>query len=408
MRTAALWLSLVLVFTIPWEDAINVVGLGTLTRVIGMLVGAVWLISVLLEGRFRKPHPFHMFMYLFVLWNIVSLFWSIGVKETEQQIKTYIQLALLAWILWDLYTTPKAQRMALEAYILGAYVTIGSTIFNYFTGQTIDANEQRYAGADVNANDLAITIALALPVAWYLIDSAANNKRSNLLTLINYGYVPAALFAIILTSSRTALFAIVPALVYILWSTNWLRPFHRTLVYAALVVLLLTGLPFMPQPNIERLATTWTSINTGDLGGRGELWHASIAVFLDHPLLGVGSGALNTATLLGAVAHNTFLSVLAELGLIGFTFFVLTLAIVAFEAVNQPKWLSGLWLTVLAIWAIGVFALTWEYRKPTWFFLSQIVISASLFRWCDNVGEGPLLSDESFVPDPSEGIQAKR
>jgi O-antigen ligase len=402
MRTAALWLSFVLVFTIPWEDAINVAGLGTLTRVIGMLVGAVWLISVVLEGKFRKPHPSHMFMFLFVLWNIVSLFWSIGVKETEQQIETYIQLAFLAWILWDLYLTPKAQRMALEAYILGAYVTIGSTIFNYFTGQTIDAYEQRYAGANVNANDLAITIALALPVAWYLIVSATEQKKSNLLALINYAYVPAALFSIILTSSRTALFAVIPAIVYIVWSTNFLKPFHRTLIYATLVVILLTALPFMPQPNLQRFATTWTSISTGDLGGRGELWDTSIAVFLDHPLLGVGSGSLKTA-LLGAVAHNTFLSVLAELGLIGFTFFVLMLAIVGVHAAGQPKRSSMLWLTVLAIWAVGAFALTWEYRKPTWFFLSQIVISASLFRSGYRVGEEPLLSNRP-VGQSSTGL----
>jgi hypothetical protein len=37
-----------------------------------------------------------------------------------------------------------------------------------------------------------------------------------------------------------------------------------------------------------------------------------------------------------------------------------------------------LWLTILLVWAIGAFSLTWEHRKPTWLFLSLVVVSADL------------------------------
>ncbi len=399
MRVAALWLSLVLVFTIPWEDALSVAGLGTLTRVIGLLVATVWLGSALSALRFRKPHPFHIAIFFFVLWNVLSLFWSLGADWTEQQIRTYIQLAILAWILWDLYTTPKALRMALEAYILGAYVTIASTILNYLAGQKISAYEERYAGSNVNANDLALILALGLPVAWYLAVSAAKGKKTSLFTLLNYAYVPAALFAIILTATRTALFAAAPAVVYMVGTANRLKLFHRVLILAALAGVF----PFTPQSSIERLGTVGSSLSTGDLGGRGRLWQASMGVFSKHPFLGVGSGALQTPTLLSRVAHNTFLSVSAELGLIGLSFFVVMLAIVAYQAANQPKWLSWLWLTVLMIWVIGAFSLTWEYRKTTWLFLSLIVISASLFRRGDRIKEGSSLFDEPLVlPDAGD------
>jgi len=383
MRTVAFLLSLVLVFTIPWEDALTVGGLGTLTRVIGMLTAMVWFSSAIFARRFRKPHPFHMVMFLFILWNVVSFFWCVGIDEAVERIKTYIQLAMLAWILWDLYTTPLALKAALQAYILGAYVTIGSTIFNYLAGQKIDVYEERYAGANINANDLALILALALPIAWYLAVSATTGKKNTVLTLINYAYVPAALFAIILSASRMALFAIVPAVVYIVGTANRLKPLYRVLILAAL----LGTLPFIPQSSIERLATTGASLSTGDIGGRGRLWEATIAVYLEHPLRGIGSGALNAPNVLGTVAHNTFLSVLAELGLIGFILFVIMLAIVAYQAVTQSKWLAALWTSVLLIWAIGVFTLTWEYRKTTWLFLSLVVISASLFRRDESVGE---------------------
>jgi O-antigen ligase len=326
-----------------------------------------------------------------------------GGNWTEQQIKTYVQLAILAWILWDLYTTPKALRMALEAYILGAYVTIASTILNYLAGQQVSASEVRYAGIHVNANDLALILALGLPIAWHLAVSAAKAEKTGLFTLLNYAYVPAALFAIILTATRTAFFAAAPAILYMVGTANRLKLFHRVLILAALVGIF----PFTPQSSIERLATIGSSLSTGDLGGRGRLWQASIAAFSKHPFLGVGSGALQTPTLLPGVAHNTFLSVSAELGLIGLSFFVIMLAIVVYQAANQPKSLSWLWLTVLTIWFIGAFTLTWEYRKVTWLLLSLIVISANLFRRGDRIEEGSSLFDEPLVLPRASGIQAK-
>ena len=120
-----------------------------------------------------------------------------------------------------------------------------------------------------------------------------------------------------------------------------------------------------------------------------KLWQESFAIFYEHPLLGVGSGAWGHASsfITPGLAHNTFLSVLAELGLIGISLFGSILAIVGQQALKQPKWDSMLWLTVLAIWLIGVSTLSWEFRKQTWFFLSFIVISANLFRKHDKIAE---------------------
>jgi O-antigen ligase len=375
MRTIAFFLSLALIFTIPWENAVTVAGLGTLTRVIGVFAAMVWLGSVLIGRSLRKPHAFHLLMLLFVLWNMSSIFWSVAVERTMQNIETYLQLAFLAFLIWDLYTTREALRAALGAYILGAYVAIGSTVIYYYTGQEIKAySGGRYAGSGINAGDLALILALGLPVAWYLARSAGKGIKGSIQRLVNYVYIPASIFAIALTASRMALFAIVPAIVYIIGTANQLKPFHRILILATLV----GTLPFIPQSSLERLGTTGVTLSEGDIGGRGRLWEESIAVFSEHPLLGVGSGTLKTRDLLGTVAHNTFLSVLAEVGLIGFFLFIAILVIVAYQSLRQPKWISGLWLTVLAVWAIGISAQTWEYYKATWLFLSLVVISASL------------------------------
>jgi O-antigen ligase len=378
MRKLAFLLSLVIVFTIPWEDAITIGTLGTLTRIIGLVAAFVWLGSALISGRVRKPHPFHVLVIIFVLWNILSIFWSGAYSETLQHIITYSQLAILAWILWDLYTTPKTVSSALQAYILGAYVAIGSTIYNYMRGQEISIySGGRYAGANANAGDLALILALGIPLAWYLAISAPHGTRGNIQKIINIAHIPLAIFAIMLTASRTAIFAIIPSAIYIALTATRLKPILRIFLPIVLLMALFILEPFIPRSSLDRLGTTWGSIAAGDLGGRVKLWEKSFAIFSEHPIIGIGAGDLPVSTELGAVAHNSYLSVMAELGVIGFILFAMIFIEVFYQALRQAKQDGGLWLAVFAIWAIGVFTLSWEFRKPTWLFLSLIVISAN-------------------------------
>jgi len=82
MRDIAFWLSLALVFTIPWENVIFLERLGTVSRATGLVVAAFWIATVVVTGRLRKLRPFHLAIYLFVLWNVVSVLWSLGVDRT--------------------------------------------------------------------------------------------------------------------------------------------------------------------------------------------------------------------------------------------------------------------------------------------------------------------------------------
>jgi O-antigen ligase len=268
----------------------------------------------------------------------------------------------------------------MQTYILGAYVAIFSTVYNYVLGQEIKLySGGRYAGVG-NANDLALVLTIGLPIAWHLVSASDNRLNKRIMKLINLVYLPAASFAIILTGTRTAIFAVLPAFAYILWTTNRLKPTVRILVFIALVCSIFLIQPYIPQSAIERFGTTSASLASGDLGGRIKLWNGALSIFLDHPYWGIGSGALSSEHELGAVAHNTFLSVLAEVGLIGFLLLLCILAIIAYQITKQNKHYAQLWTTVWAIWAIGVFTLTWEYRKVTWLILTLTVVSANLFE----------------------------
>lgn len=381
MRRIAYYGSLVVIFLIPWEEAFTIGSFGTITRIVGVFSMIFWLGSILISGKFRRPNWFYILAFLFILWNIISLVWTVDIDQSMQQVITYIQLGLLAYLLWDLYTTASALRAAMQIYILGSYVTIISTVINYIQGQQIYIySGGRYAGAGLNAVDLALTLSLGLPIAWYLALINDSQTKNRFLTLVNYIFIPSALFAIVLSGSRTALFTTIPAIIYILSTIQRFRPFSRLVIFFILIGSLIILQQFIPQSVIERFATTATSIITGDLGGRVSLWQASGSIFLESPLIGIGSGALSSPIELSTVAHNTYLSILTELGLVGFLFYLGTLVSILLMIIVQTKPQGQLWFAVFMVWIIGVLSLTWEYRKVTWIMFSMIAISADIYR----------------------------
>ncbi len=378
LRNIAFWFSVGLIFIIPWESGAVIDGIGPLARGIGLVVTVFWLGVVLVTGRFRRLHPFHIFVLLFLLWNILSLFWSIDTQRTLGKLETYVQLAVMAFLIWDLYTTQSRIRIGMQAYVLGAYITVWSIIGNYLAGTTT-GRSGRLSGFGFNENGLAMILVIGMGIAWYLAISASTDGQKKwsweyLLRLANYAFVPLAVFSILLTASRTAVFSMIPVFWFMLGSMTQLKPPSRLIMATGMVVALFFLQPLVPQTSIDRLSTTSTELTDGDLNGRRQLWEIGKEAFLEHPIVGAGSGVFKTLTG-GRVAHNTYLSVLTETGIIGFLLFAAMIFTAVYQVRYQNKLLAVLWLTVFFSWAIGVSSMTWELRKPTWLILAFVVAS---------------------------------
>lgn len=365
-------------FALPWEDSISILGLGSLARLTGFVVAGCWLGTILLEGKFRKPNFFHALVLLFILWNFLSIFWSLDVEGTLQRIKTYSQIFLLILIYWEVFQKPEELMAGLQTYISGAYILVGSTIYNYLAGNVAVQYEGRYSATGVNANDVALNLILGLPigvsVAMELLGVAHRNIKGVLLQVIDFLYIPLSIFSIVLTGSRTSLIAIIPFIILMV-GTQRIRAERKILISVLLIVSLLALSPFVPQTMIDRLGTIGDSISEADLGGRVNLWREGIAILAKHSLLGIGGGAIDHT--IGAAVHNTFISVATETGFIGLVFFLSILGLVVYKMTRLPARTSGLWWAVFLTWMIGVFTLSWEFRKFTWIILSFVIIESS-------------------------------
>lgn len=377
MNRVAFCLLLGYIFTIPGEVLLESPIMGTSARIIGFVLALAWVAEVLVSKRIRRPTVFHLAALAFVAWNGLSVFWSSDTIRSAEHFGTWVQLLAASFIVWDLCTTRFRLLAALQAYVLGCWAIVASALANfqsnsmYYTG--------RFSATSINPNDFGILLAIGIPIAWYLTDSLNGLVTPLLQKPINYAFIAAGLFGIAISGSRAGLLAAVPGILFVLVSLAR-RSWGERLV---IVLLFLAGLSylyrFVPQVSIDRLSSTTSQIEGGDLNGRLNIWEQGLDSFRQHPFLGVGSDMFRYVNIEGKVAHNSALSILVEVGLIGLILYGLILLIVFTHAVRQAPWEAALWICILATWAIGASAHTWEYKKATWLIFALIVCASSLW-----------------------------
>ena len=375
----ALWLQ---VFLLPCElflympEKVDFPQIGTLGRLAGLVALPLGILEVVRRGKLRPVTKFHVWLGLFVLWSWMTVFWSFEPEATYNRAWTYLQLAALTWLIWELASTPDRQRALLQAYVLGAWVAVLDTIGNFLSGTVVATG--RFAATGFGPNDLGFTLVLALPLAWYL----SLIHTSKLMRWVNLLYMPLGIVGILLTASRSSLISAFLALSIVPWT---LSRHSGSVKWGFCLLLVLSGIAiqaFIPESSWTRLASATEEFETGSFNERDRIWQAGLQVFERHPIAGVGAGVFGIVVqpILGAprAAHQTFLSVLVGQGLVGLTLF-LAIFVAAFAPVRklEPAQRAMWWVLLLTL-AVGLQPRTWDYRKPLWFFLAVLAAQTSV------------------------------
>ena len=376
LQLAAYFTSLALIggipgLAMPLEDS----ALGSVNRLIGGLVMLLWLLSVVATGRLGRLHLFHLLAIAFALWYVLSVWWSVAPDETPFT-TTLIEGVVLSVMIWDIYRTQERLEAAMQAFLLGGYVSVGMTAFNFAQGQQVRHWEQRFSGSGFDPNDIALLLAIGIPMATYL---ATRPHSPPLLRLLNLLYPLATALGIVLSGSRGALLAAAPAYLFFLVRMARLSRGWGIAMAVFLSAALLGATQLDLSAPLQRLGTVAESSGDDHLSGRSDIWQAGWNAFGAHPFLGVGGGAFSAATkgrngqVLALIAHNTYLSVLTELGPIGFLLFLGLLVVVLKSALRQAPPMREMSLLALLVWGVGVFALSWEFRSQTWLLFGLVV-----------------------------------
>ncbi len=371
MSKAAFALLWCFIFVLPWDVVTQLPILGSIPRVVGVVASVVGILHILARRRVRPLSWFHVFAVLFVLWAGVTSLWSLDPDATRTRFLTYLQLLVLAWLIWEIAWSPGRQRVLLSAYVLGSGAAAVATISNYLSGVGVpfQSDVTRYGALNQNANDLGLILALGLPMAWYLSLSQPNRRIGWMWQL----YVPLASTAILLTASRGSFLTALVALVIIPWTQGRLPLRTKIPLYALVVGALVIASKVVPESSLERIGSTRADIEAAHFGGRGAIWIAGLEVAREHPVVGVGAGAFEAAVATALqgdfVAHQVLLSILVEDGIVGLVLFLAMVGATLSPLRHLPPLRQRFSIVLLLALAVGSLSISWDHRKQFWFVL---------------------------------------
>lgn len=355
---------------------------GSTSLVLGapLALAAGW--TVLARFRVRPIGGPLIALSAFGAWAAASTLWVLGPDPTLAGL-TYAQLAVFVWLSWQLLRTEKNLDAALAGFLVGCAAVAAGAWSAYLRGTTWSGEawdgEARYAREGYDPNDMAVTLAIAIPIAIYF--ALSGRKASSRLALL---YVPLASSAIALSGSRagalTAAFAV--AIV-----VPWLARRSRALLVATLLaaaISLAVVATRIPSDSWIRIFTIGDELTRGSVGDRTPLWLIALRVFGEHPLAGVGAGGFRyvaeAAVGFLTVAHNTPLEVAADFGAVGLLLFFGAVALVFRGVRRAARDHRELGTALVLAWVVGSASLSWAAYKPTWFVLLVGAAIAALPR----------------------------
>ncbi len=313
-------------FLVPF-DSVSVLGTAeqgtTLTFWVGGASGLALLLTGLLQGRMSVPPRAAWWWATLILWVSVTMLWAIDPSTCVRKLPTIFGLLLLYLIAISLRVTKTELFWVAIAVILGGLIAGLYAAFSYYGGIAFQ-NERSsliIAGRETDPNYFAASLLLPISLAIGMFASFPGwiKKGLTLLAVVTMG------FAVLLSMSRGALVAIV--LILLLYCYRLRANWHFLVVPALLGSLL----AWMPTPFFQRLAGASASHGAGRL----DIWHVGLALLKRYGLMGAGldnfplgyqqfAGLASRFPYHGYMrgAHNTFLNMAVENGIVGFGLFV--------------------------------------------------------------------------------------
>lgn len=354
-------------------------------------VGLACLVNAAFHLVVRRTFPRYFstpqswFFLLFLVLNGVSyVFKSTGLSWEFNPMLTY--LALFALFLITMTLIDSVGRLNWLILAIVASVAWGSlyVIREWQKWHTL-IQDFRPGWVVGDGNYFAVSALISLPFAYRL----ALDRKIFWQRYFCFACLATILVAFILVSSRGAFLGLLIAFAVLIWRS---RRRGRNIV---LTLLMFIPLIVLPRSPVQRLFKP----NAGDKVGakdREASWKAGLKMIQAHPIAGIGLANFKTqmhlyddpGTRADTIAHNTYISIGAELGIPALLVFLSLLfltyrslvqsqrrAMIARNAVIYHAAVSA--EAALAGSAGAIFFLTAEYQKFVWLviFLSMVLSS---------------------------------
>jgi O-antigen ligase len=295
---------------------------GDLFTEIGIYIALLGL--MLRPGDLSFPAPARWAL-AFLLWALVTMFFAISPETARDVLIERLKALVIFFVVVNALRTPQQLRLYVLLILLAFLIyPIRGALHNYVTGNTLFGRaiwNKIYA----NPNDLGGITLLMLGLALAIATVKTQDRRVRRAVAL---LVPVMLLVILLTQSRGVFIGLLVGFGPTLLAQIKRRPSIAVpvLIVVCVVAVLVPAASWHRLEGITKL-TSFESAAQADPEGsaKGRLKIVGIAwrIFTNNPVLGVGIGCYNEANALYAPelgrrdAHNTYLSLAAEMGLPG-------------------------------------------------------------------------------------------
>jgi O-antigen ligase len=413
--TAGLCVFAVLTFV---DSVLPASGALSAPRLMGMLLLISWLAHLTTdEGSRRRLFEHPAFLYvltLFVLWVTLSITWAEDSAPVIDAAFRYLPNALLFPITYWAIRTRDDALWLIGAFVIG---TLISAAYGLVSAPADPDSLDRLTGAAGNANETAAALgagaALAAALALALKEPALRLAAAFIL--------PLCVYSMFLTLSRGALVALAAMLVTAVLIAGRRR--GAAITAAALAAFACVGYFLVLAPPEAR-----DRVFESDGGaGRSDIWRVGWRMVEAEPLTGVGAGNFSISSVHyllepGAivrdeyivdtpkVAHNMYLEILAELGVVGLALFLGILAYALYCALaairrftasgdKQMEYVSRALFVALIGLLVSDFFGSRQFSKQLWLLMS---IAPALLAIARTAAEADAERDEAEAEDELE------
>ena len=360
---------LLMVFLIPWGEGLY----DGAAKVMAIPTIGLSLVMVVLEGTHRRFSAFNLFALMLGCWYLIGVWWSPDLEWATEIVKTYVMLVIMSFMFTYLISSEYKFRWIYQAYVLGALTATGIIFNNYLNGIT-GPYYNRYTVENIETDNMAILLSFGIPLAVWLYTQYQTWWQK----LFNVMAIPIIFYGIFLTGTRTGLVTGMLGMMYLAF-TQRNASFNLKMIYLGGVIgVAIALISLAPPESVERIFSIGKALQEGDLNHREVLWKKSITVWLDNPMLGNGTGSLgyvlNPLNEEFKWAHNAYVQILAENGVVGFLIYVSMIGSLLYYAtrcgLENQIFLFTLWVTI----AVSQMTLHSQNLKEVWFIWSVIGI----------------------------------
>ena len=360
----------------------------SLTWFVGAGAAGLLLFAGVVGRRLKAPPVSARWWIAFTCWAAASWLWALNPSTAARQLPTLCAFLVLYIAAACIQISEKEIQWTVALATIGGLVASAVTVYQFYQGRFYAEVTMRgsLTVGDREANPNAFAVTLLFPLSITLVAFARAKRRSEQVGILIA--MSLLLFAIFLTMSRGALLATTIMLIvfFYRYSRNWRRiaPILLILAFPALL---------MPSTFFQRIRE---ASETGG-AGRINIWTAGFQVVKHYFVIGAGLENFPVAytgfagyspRFMGYErdAHNVFLAVISELGIIGLLLFLAAISS-EFRAATRARQASRDFSAILAgseaaCWGMlgfSLFANTLFY-KTFWFSWIMLMIIAGVSR----------------------------